>query len=107
MEKNSEIKVYYSEEFRKEMLELSDDRILWNVRMNDDSDYESWDVLVKNEIRKFMTQFGVPVYVLGKTGRHVCVEDSKSNRDWYRRMRDYVNDAQKRMIAGWNDEHGR
>ena len=107
MEKNSEIKVYYSEEFRKEMLELSDDRILWNVRMNDDSDYESWDVLVKNEIRKFMTQFGVPVYVLGRTGRHVCVEDSKSNRDWYRRMRDYVNDAQKRMIAGWNDEHGR
>lgn len=107
MEKNSEIKVYYSEEFRKEMLELSDDRILWNVRMNDEPDYELWCVLVKNEIRKFMTQFGVPVYVLGRSGRHVCVEDSKSNRDWYRRMRDYVNDAQKRMIAEWNDEHGR
>lgn len=106
MEKNSEIKVYYSEEFRKEMLELSDDRILWNVRMNDEPDYELWSVLVKNEIRKFMTQFGIPVYVLGRSGRHVCVEDSKSNRDWYRRMRDYVNDAQKRMIAGWNDEHG-
>lgn len=107
MEKNSEIKVYYSEEFRKEMLELSDDRILWNVRMNDEPDYELWSVLVKNEIRKFMTQFGVPAYVLGRSGRHVCVEDSKSNRDWYRRMRDYVNDAQKRMIAEWNDEQGR
>ena len=97
-----EIKTYYSEDFRKTMIELSDDRVLWNVNMKDDLDYELWNILVQSEVRRFMVNFGVPVYIVGRSGRHVCVEDNRSNREWYHRMVEYVNRVQKEMIAAWN-----
>lgn len=97
-----EIKTYYSEDLRKTMIELSDDRVLWNVEMSDDFDYELWGILVQSEVRRFMVNFGVPVYVVGRSGRHVCVEDNRNNREWYQRMVDYVKETQGKMVSAWN-----
>lgn len=97
-----EIKTYYSEDLRRTMIELSDDRVLWDVAINGDEEYRLWCAMVQGEVRRFMVNFGVPVYMVGRSGRHVCVDDSKSNREWYLRMVDYVNAVQKEMIAAWN-----
>jgi hypothetical protein len=97
-----EVKTYYSEDFRKTMIELSDNRVLGSIAMINDSDYEVWNKLVESEIRRFMVNFGIPVYVVGRSGRHVCVEDNRNNRKWYQRMVDYVKETQDKMVDAWN-----
>ena len=95
-----EIKTYYSEDLRKDMLELSDDRVLWKLTTSFDED--AWWMLVESECRRFMVNFGVPVYTVGRSGRHVCVEDNRANREFYFRMAKYVSEAQEAMVKAWN-----
>ena len=96
-----EIKTYYSEDLRKDMLELSDDRVLWKLTAGFDED--TWWMLVESERRRFMVNFGVPVYTVGRSGRHVCVDDNHENRKFYNRMVKYVEDTQRAMIEAWNN----
>lgn len=95
-----EIKTYYSEDYRKDMLELSDERVLWKITGHFDEEF--WSILVASELRRFMVQFGTPVYALGRSGRHICVDDTNVNRKWYRRMAEWVEDAQKELVENWN-----
>ena len=97
-----EIKVYYSEDFRKNMLELSDRHVLWDI-VCDNFDEDLYWISVESAARRFMTQFGVPVYIVGRSGRHVVVEDNCENRKWYCRMVEYVREKQDELIEEWNN----
>ena len=102
MDTEIEIKVYYSEDLRKDTLELSDRRVLWNITC-DNFDEDLYSMSVQSAARRFMTQFGVPVYIVGRSGRHVVVEDNRENRKWYRRMAEYVRKQQDELIEAWNN----
>lgn len=97
-----EIKIYYSEDFKRDMLELSDRRVLWNITC-DNFDEDLYWISAESAARRFMTQFGVPVYIVGRSGRHVVVEDNRENRKWYRRMVEYVREKQDELIEAWNN----
>ena len=103
MDTEIEIKVYYSEDLRKNTLELSDRRVLWNITC-DNFDEDLYCMSVQSAARRFMTQFGVPVYIVGRSGRHVVVEDNRENRKWYRRMVEYVREKQDELIQKLLDD---
>lgn len=96
---SKEIKVYYSEEFRTEMLELSDRRILHEINV---ANYDLWDIFIQDYLKKFKNYFSTSVYLLGRSGRHVCVTDNKINRTLYDSMKKYVNDMQNEIVSIWN-----
>ena len=98
-----EIKIYYSEDLRKDTLELSDRHVLWDITC-DNFDEDLYSMAVQSAARRFMVEFGVPVYIVGRSGRHVVVDDTKENRKWYQRMVKYVREKQDEIIESWN--HG-
>lgn len=99
---DAEIKIYHSEDLRKDMLELSDRHVLWNIN-GDSFDEELYNAAVRSAARRFMVQFGVPVYIVGRSGRHVVVEDTRENRGMYERMVRYVRQRQDEIIESWNN----
>lgn len=86
---------YYSEGgYGKEYIQLNDNRTVWKL---DTVDYDidtnadiDWDEfyynLVDEACRQFEEKSGVEVFLLGRSGRHVCVEDTEQNRRRYRSL---------------------
>lgn len=98
-----DIKTYYSEDFREEMLELSDNRLDWDIAhaLTKDVD-EYFDVHVQHVCDHFCDLFEehypTLVYRLGRSGRHVCVKNTAANRRRYQHMVKAV-DAMQKMIV--------
>lgn len=99
-----EMKKYYSEEYRREMLELSDRHIDWDfghaIKPTSDEDM----VGVRYEISKrmytddFENHYHVKLRFCGRSGRHVCVEETAENRRRYAVMCDAVELMQKLIV---------
>lgn len=98
-----ETKTYYSEEYRKDMLELSDKHLDWDIcsALDKETD-EFFDIHVQclcdHFCELFEEHYHTAVYRLGRSGRHVCVEDTAANRRRYEHMVKAV-DAMQKMIV--------
>ena len=96
MENSDErIKVYEG------MLELSDKRVLWEIR-NPKLDDDTYFVMVASELKRFKDTYGETISLLGRSGRHVCVPDTQENRERYREMVGWVEASQNRLVAEAN-----
>ena len=105
-----EIKKYYSEEMRSEMLQLSDNHIDWDfgyaverVCGNDADKTERANERYLNAVRLysecFEYHYHVRVHLCGRSGRHVCVKDNAENRRRYSLMCGVVALMQKMIVA--------
>lgn len=94
---------YYSEEMREEMLELSDMHVLWNCEtMESDKDFEVYNFICDMKKAEFEEIYQVEVFLLGRSGRHVCVYDTAKNRMSYANMKRSVNRLQREIIANFS-----
>ena len=71
------MKLYYSEDYGKEMIELSDRHILWEINTPNDEEYSRVILAMQQE---FLKIYKAHVYLLGRSGRHVCVPNTSENR---------------------------
>ena len=85
---------YYQNGYGPEYIQLSEERTIWKLdrldRHASDAEAEEWDFyyqsLVDEACDKFEQKSGVEVFLLGRNGRHVCVEDTDQNRRRYRSL---------------------
>ena len=61
-----------------EYLQLHDNRTLWKIDNPNLTD-EFYIQLVNDAIQAFEDSTEVKLYLLGRSGRHVCIEDTPSN----------------------------
>ena len=101
---NTEIKIYFSEELNKEVLELNDNPILRKIT-NPELTELAWMDICEEEAQKFKLKFGTELYYCGRMGRHVCVDNIRDNRRWthYRVLCRYVEDRQKKIVERINN----
>ena len=102
-----EIKKYYAEEHRSEMLQLSDNHIDWDFG-HAVYPYKECDI-DKLQARYYMAQrlykfefechYHVTIFCCGRSGRHVCVKDNAENRRRYNLMTDAVAVMQKLIVC--------
>lgn len=92
------IKLYYSDELRKTMLELSDEHILWRIDIDNEQELNEYYADCERERERFSKQYKTELYFCGRSGRHVCVNDTFSNRRRYQKMVTYVKIRQKALI---------
>lgn len=92
--------LYYSEEMGREMLELSDERIMWRLDRYEETAY---NCLVEEMVSEMSKKYGTEIYLLGRSGRHVCVENTDKNRKRYNRMVKEVRDRQEYIIEEMNN----
>lgn len=93
---NFEIMKYYDG-----LIELSDRRILWEVK----SDYTEDDLayIADWACFDFKIIYGVEVYCEGRSARHICVDDTPQNRRAYANMKRTVRRLQNKIIAYLNN----
>lgn len=101
-----EIKKYYSEEFRREMLELSDRHIDWdfgaalpNSKIDAAQAEHRYTMAKTMYTEDFENHYHVKVWFCGRSGRHVCVEDTAENRRKYAVMSNAVELMQKLIVG--------
>lgn len=97
-----ERKTYYSEDFRKDMLELSDNRLWWDIaNHNKDDKYifeEHVDSLCIIYENIFKEHYHTPAWFCGRSGRHICADDTPTNRRNYAHMVKTVEIMQKLIV---------
>ena len=102
-------KTYFSEEFREEMLELSDNHIWWDInrlwtREIDTSELEL--MFYTEKLGKvFEEHYHTPVYLCGRSGRHVCVENTPVNRRNYKYMARTIDIMQQLIVKAMTAEN--
>ena len=93
---------YYSEGLNQQVLELSDRHVLWDISTYNVHDNDITDSFLEWICNKFAAIFNkhyhTEVYFCGRSGRHVCVEDTAVNRRNYPYMCKAVEIMQRLII---------
>lgn len=84
-------------QYYKGYLQLSANQVLWDIPIMNDADEEFYIKLVDIACDKFKEQTGVEVECLGRSSRHICVENTYENAknffnlcDVQRNLQDWV-----------------
>ena len=94
---------YYSEDFRKEFLELHDNHTWWEIEVENDIDIsEEYEWKVEEAIEVFERHTGVKIYLLGRSGRHCCVEDTPENSRRYQYLEKKALKLEQKVIDYFN-----
>lgn len=91
--------------FYENCIELSDRHVLWDIHNASikEEDFEPYyQYLVDVCSNEFRDIYGCDFYMLGRSGRHICVEDTPANRQSYCRMKRTVERLQNWMIETYN-----
>ena len=95
-------KYYFSEGLNKQVLELSDNHLWWDINNANVRDKEIADETVGRLCYTFAAIFKAhyhtQVYFCGRSGRHVCVEDTPANRRNYQYMCNTVKMMQRLIV---------
>lgn len=98
MERNT----YYSEEFRKDMLELSDNHLWWDIANHNKANKNILEVHIDSlciiYANIFKEHYHTTAWFCGRSGRHICVDDTPTNRRNYAHMVKAVEIMQKLIV---------
>jgi len=82
-------------------LQLHDNRTLWKCT-NEANSLDEFEFLVEIAIQDFEERAHEPLLLLGRSGRHVCVEDKLSNSRRYQWLRKIALDLEDGVINQFN-----
>lgn len=92
--------------FYENYIELSDAHVIWqlnNPNLNEEESEFVWSDIINDCSKEFKRIYGCDFYMLGRSGRHVCVEDTPQNRQRWYRMKMTIDRLQKWMVAQFNN----
>ena len=96
---------YYSDGYREELIELSDEHIWWYIKFGPNDTDTHYYVFVQLMCEEFKDIYGTDLILTGRSGRHVCVKDTPDNRRMFANMKRTVwrlqNKILKRFDDGW------
>lgn len=98
---------YYGEN-NHSYLQLHDNRTLNQINVPDTSMYTDAEIdeiyyqLVDSKIAEFEEETGLELYLLGRSGRYVCVEDTADNVLMYPELRDLAERLEAEVIYDMN-----
>ena len=90
---------YY--DHHKSYLELHDNHTIWDLENENKTD-EEYLVLVEEAVQFFELRTETPLFLLGRSGRHVCVEDNYKNSKRYQWLKRVALELEQNMIDTFN-----
>lgn len=82
-------------------LELHDNHTIWELDNSKATD-EDFIWLVNDAIDLFKRDTGVQVFLLGRSGRHVCVKDTADNSRRYQYLRNKALQLEEKVVRAFN-----
>ena len=104
-ELSDHIEYYYDRESREDYIELSCNHTMYSLNSSDewDAHYDNFYLsLVDTACDSFEDLTGVTCYLLGRSSRHVCVEDTFENALNYEKLCDVAHDLECEVIEEFN-----
>ena len=96
------LKRYYSEDQRKTMLELHDNHTLWAID-NENLTMDDYSFMVDTVINQFENMTNTELFLCGRSGRHVCIENNKRNQLNYWKYKKIAEKLEKKLIYTCNN----
>jgi hypothetical protein len=91
------------------MIQLHDNHTFWKLNNNtiNENNNKNVDLFLYNKLlpkyfEMFKEKMGVELFALGRSGRHICVEDNDYNRRHYKSFKNYVLKLEKMFIDEFN-----
>lgn len=81
-------------------IQLHANRTMWQCHKYDDDIYTS---LCVDAVTDFEASTGVKIYALGRSGRHICVEDNPHNRQQFINLQRKALHLEKIVINNMNN----
>jgi hypothetical protein len=93
----------YSPDFEnKEYLELNDNHTLWEID-NEDFNVEEYNYIVEDAMNEFSFRTDEELYLLGRSGRHACVEFTVENLLNYEALQEIQREIEENVIYEANE----
>lgn len=96
------METYYSEEMQQDMIELSNRHVMWEV---EEYDEELAHILICCYMRNFNDKYRTDLYLCGRSGRHVCVENTPENRRRVYNMTRTVHNMHNNFVSHFSHTH--
>jgi len=81
----------------RDYLQLHDHHTMWKIT-NEHVDENVFNMYVEGAVDLFKEKFNEQIYGLGRSGRHICVENTDRNRRRYKSMKRYALKLEKDVI---------
>lgn len=95
---------FYREWNGNRYLELHSHHTIWNINKDFNwDDYESEVILSIFEMQNHFKD--LEVYQLGRSGRHICVEDTPINRGRYKHLVAFAKQLEEDLINYFNNQY--
>lgn len=95
---------FYHEWNGDRYLELHDHHTVWKI--NKDFNWDDYNLEVHLYRLNMEQHFkDLTVYILGRSGRHICVEDTPINRRRYKCLVAYAENLEKILIDYFNNDY--
>ena len=92
---------YYYEHGMGELLEISDEHVIWKIKK--EFDWDRYNLTCDWMIKRFEHRYkDLKVFCCGRSGRHVCVEDNSRNRKRYDSLKSYCEKLQNELVDIFN-----
>lgn len=95
--------LYYSDDYRDELIELSDEHIMWYIKFGKDDTDIDYELFVRDMIEEFFDIYETDLILTGRSGRHVCVKNTPDNRRQLMNMQRTVYRLQNEILMRFND----
>ena len=86
---------------RQTFLELHSHQTAWKLENEDKTD-EEFNFLVDVATEAFESKTGITLYRLGRSGRHICVEDNSENSKNYRTLERLALKLEEWVVRSFN-----
>lgn len=95
---------FYREYNGKTYLELHDNHTMWNINKN--FPWEVYEYQVRWACYEMEKHYkDLEIFLLGRSGRHVCVEDTPINRRRYQQLIEYATKLEQEIIDYFNNKY--
>lgn len=84
-------------------IELNDNHTVWNLN-NENKQIEDWQAIVQAASIKFENETGVELLLLGRSGRHICVEVTAQNILNYDKLKEVQERLEQECVDEFNEK---
>ena len=94
---------HYAYDYNDDYIELNDNHTIWELNDNGKDDEEWWSI-VNSKVAAFKGETGVELYLVGRSGRHACVDNTFYNALHYDELKEVQERLEQEAIDEFNDE---
>lgn len=98
--------IEYYEDTRNKYIQLSDNHTMYELNSDVEITFDQYSSLVETFLQRLQEEINVTVYALGRSGRHICIENTFDNALNYNKYVEAQSKYEQEMINYINENFG-